>query len=75
MNKRIDAIAEQAKQYANSYGELSDPSWFPFYNEKFAELIVNECGKLALECAYPAEAAVSMKRDSTAFIAKHFGVK
>jgi hypothetical protein len=48
MNKRIQELAEQARQYANSMypSGLDIPKWGPAYHEKFAELIVAECAKL-----------------------------
>jgi len=42
MNERIRLLAEQATSYHNSDGWLFD-------NEKFAELIVQECAKVILE--------------------------
>ena len=44
MNERIQELAEQAKQYANSMypSGLDIPKWGPVYHEKFAELIVQE---------------------------------
>jgi len=46
MNKRIQELAEQAKEHANSYDDAGTPIWFQFYNEKFALLIVRECAEL-----------------------------
>jgi hypothetical protein len=45
MNERIQELAEQARQYANSMypSGLDIPKWGPAYHEKFAELIVQEC--------------------------------
>jgi hypothetical protein len=45
MNERIQELAEQARQYANSMypSGLDIPKWGPAYHEKFAELIVSEC--------------------------------
>ena len=48
MNKLIQELAEQARQYANSMypSGLDIPKWGPAYHQKFAELIVRECMKL-----------------------------
>ena len=48
MNRRIQELAEQARQYANSMypSGLDIPKWGPAYHEKFAELIVQECADL-----------------------------
>jgi hypothetical protein len=45
MNKRIEKISEQARQYADSMypSGLDIAKWGPAYQEKFAELIVEEC--------------------------------
>ena len=45
MNERIQKLAEQARQYANSMypSGLDIPKWGPAYHERFAELIVKEC--------------------------------
>jgi len=45
MNERIEKISEQARQYADSMypSGLDIAKWGPAYQEKFAELIVQEC--------------------------------
>ena len=45
MHQRIEELAEQARQYANSMypSGLDIPKWGLAYHEKFAELIVEEC--------------------------------
>jgi hypothetical protein len=43
MNARIEEIAKQAKEYADGWFDAHTVSWFHFYNEKFAELLVQEC--------------------------------
>ena len=46
MNDRIKQLADQAQQYA----EHTTPQgleWFPAFKEKFAELIVRECSRVA----------------------------
>lgn len=50
MNERIQALAEQAKQYAREQmAHPMDPNLFSaaVFQEKFAELIIQEC----LDCA------------------------
>ena len=46
MNERIRELAKGALDYAekNQSAEVQQ-HWFKLYNEKFAELIVRECGK------------------------------
>ncbi len=44
-----------------------------FDKEKFAELIIAECGRVALESDYTTDAVIMMKRDSKKFIEKYFG--
>ena len=45
MNERIEKFSEQARQYADSMypSGLDISKWGPAYQEKFAELIVEEC--------------------------------
>jgi hypothetical protein len=46
MNERIQELAEQAREYANSkepYEKIKNKAWIDVYDEKFAELIVKEC--------------------------------
>jgi hypothetical protein len=49
MNERIKALVEQARKYADENRPGSfvkyDPEWFVLYNEKFAELIIEECAR------------------------------
>jgi hypothetical protein len=44
MNERIKELAEQAKCYAdeNSAHYLQNPHWIETFEEKFAELILND---------------------------------
>ena len=49
MNLRIRELAEQAREYANSkepYEKIKNKAWIDVYDEKFAELIVQECGRV-----------------------------
>jgi hypothetical protein len=43
MNERIRELVEQAQYYANEQNDKHGVSWIRTYNEKFAELIVQEC--------------------------------
>ena len=48
MNERIKELALQAQQYA----ECTTPQgleWLPAFKEKFAELIVKECGQVLVD--------------------------
>jgi len=47
MNLQIQQLAEQALEYAEKNQSADIPRhWFRLYNEKFAELIVQECAGL-----------------------------
>jgi hypothetical protein len=78
MNERIRLLAEQARQYAFAKVELTqDPTeWSSkYYNEmfdqKFAELIVRECG-VALS---PMLRDMISRGQAVELIKKHFGVE
>jgi 2,4-dienoyl-CoA reductase-like NADH-dependent reductase (Old Yellow Enzyme family) len=43
MNERIKELANQADQYANQQNELYGVDFKTEYDQKFAELIVQEC--------------------------------
>ena len=76
MNERIQELAEQAKQYANSMypSGLDIPKWGPAYHEKFAQLIVKEClGKIENEAAQYAEPVWAFELVND--IKEHFGVE
>jgi hypothetical protein len=45
MNERIKELAEQAQQYAE-HVTPQGLEWFDTFKEKFAELIVKECGNV-----------------------------
>jgi len=58
MNERIEELMFEAGRYADKNTGSSDRSgmWVYQYSEKFAELIVRECAKVAMrECYDPAE--------------------
>ena len=47
MNERIKLLATQAANYANTYDDAGADIWFEMYNQKFAELLVRECARIA----------------------------
>jgi hypothetical protein len=48
MNERIRELYEQARLQAKSIDADLDPQgWMDLYHQKFAELIVKECGEVA----------------------------
>lgn len=53
MNKQINQIAEQSRQYADEQVSGSfvkyNTDWFAFYNQKFAELIIEECAEVCVD--------------------------
>jgi hypothetical protein len=72
MNERIQELAEQARQYANSMypSGLDIPKWGPAYHQKFAELIVRECiGIVKQRWINPDEDVIAEE------IKQHFGVE
>ena len=70
MNERIQELAEQARQYANSMypSGLDIPKWGPAYHQKFAELIVKECADIATN-------RYQRLMDGGKAIKQHFGVE
>ncbi len=69
MNPRILELAEQAQQYAE-YSTPQGLEWFYTFKEKFAELIVRECAKIANK-AENTETEIRCMYD---VITEHFGV-
>jgi hypothetical protein len=61
MNERIEKFSEQARQYADSMypSGLDIAKWGPAYQEKFAELIVEECVELCETAAYAPRPALN----------------
>ena len=47
MNEQFRKLAEQATEYANEQNELHGVGYVITFKEKFAELIVQECARLA----------------------------
>jgi len=71
MNERIKELARQAEEYASANEEHwhDGPDWQDLFNEKFAELIVQECMNLTEGCRDKYLNSAPFK------IAKHFGVE
>lgn len=71
MNEQIEKLAVQAFSFASAADDSdeSDANWWNAYNEKFAELIVQECMNLTEGCRDKYLNSAPYK------IAKHFGVK
>ena len=68
MSELVQRLAEQAKSQVPS-GILSPELWIEHYNQRFAELIVQECAKIA-------DAPTSQPYESYGEkIQKHFGVE
>ena len=84
MNKRIKLLADQAEDYATAEYEkwipTPDFSGIPhirkIFNEKFAELIVQECAGICHKMAEDSDSYVVHDGDTCAEqIKKHFGVE
>ena len=92
MNERIEKLSEQARHYADSMypSGLDLAKWGPAYQEKFAELIVEECVELCETAAYAPRPALNptpveqyafiigegnMAVNLAKQIRKHFGVE
>jgi hypothetical protein len=84
MNKRIQALVEQAKQHALTTAPDCTRHPIDAYMEKFAELIVRECasicelnGQSYTHSFTPAKArlAESTSNHCATMIKKHFGVE
>ena len=75
MNELIKQLSEQAAIYSDdtSYDDRNTPSWFQFYSEKFAELIVAECA--SIDFYKLAHIGTEDDYNVTQAIKAHFGVK
>jgi hypothetical protein len=72
MNKRIEELAEQATTIVEMVGPQGyTSSYANFDREKFAELIVKECAKIAGKAEY-SDTWLEPVEDA---IKKHFGVE
>ena len=70
MNERYKELAEEAEKYAD-YHFKGEHFWTEAYEQKFAELIVRECAKVAGDFEY-ARLHDSLVEDK---IKEHFGVE
>ena len=71
MNERIRELSEQARQYAESKMHLTGVKDSAAYDEKFAQLIVQEClGIIDEEGSHEGGSIRSMEA-----IKEHFGVE
>ena len=77
MNEQIKQLAEQAWDYADYYGMLSDSKEHEIFTEKFAELIVRECVKLQHKNVVVGGVSDYNRgrRELAEDISKHFGVE
>jgi len=78
MNKRIQELADQAKKSV-PHGLLPD-KWIEVYNEKLAELVVQECVAVVENISpgyqdYRDQIEDAFRRDCIEEIKHHFGVK
>ena len=80
MNERIQQLAEQATEYANEQNELHGVDYVMTFKEKFAELIVGECLKIAKNREDEFESAGLLEESNAVGnvayrISRQFGVK
>jgi hypothetical protein len=71
MNERIKELAEQAGAWCYDHHDIPTMEQF---QEKFAELVMKESARIALESNYTTDVVIEMKRDSKRVIAKYFKV-
>ncbi len=71
MNERTEALAKQAAEYAIEFATQDQELYIPKLMEKFAELIVRECG-VALT---PMLRDMISRGQAVDLINKHFGVE
>lgn len=86
MNERIKELALEAFQPINDITpegvadrSTFDQAWFQHYNQKFAELIILECEKVAKDPQWYSESPSNGWRNPINYVCKvmkeHFGVK
>ncbi len=82
MNERIRELAEQGGITTNldtDYFEKDINKWVDYYSEKFAELIVRECEKVAKDPQWYSESPSSGWRNPIRHVCnvmkEHFGVE
>ena len=72
MNERIKLLAEQAGITTNldtDYYEKDMNKWVDYFSEKFAELIVRECGRVYIQNQQ--DGVMTLTQD----LLQHFGVE
>ena len=72
MNERIRQLAEQAGITTNldtDYYEKDMNKWVDYFSEKFAELIVRECGRVYIQNQQ--DGVMTLTQD----LLQHFGVE
>jgi hypothetical protein len=75
MNKKIKELAEQAKEHANHLDSIGvDASMEDIFNQKFAELIVEECLYI-VEGEDDSSADTKSVRLAMIRMKQHFGVE
>jgi hypothetical protein len=83
MNQRLKELAKQADEYASQFahlGAIDHPSHIDKFNQKFAELIVQECATIIDDipssplCSW-SDGYYEGCRDSAKQIKQHFGVE
>ncbi len=72
MNKIIKELVGDATLYADSHWDRGCAPWHQFYNEKFAELLILECAKIADEGCGSACFGLGI---NGAMLKEHFGVE
>lgn len=72
MNNRIEELAQQAWRHAALYSSDGDGTFGHLFRDKFAELIVKECARVAFESDLTM-AIGQWGADSA--ILKHFNIK
>jgi len=77
MNERITELANQADQYANQQNELYGVDFKTEYDQKFAELIVQECAMLVEGFEITQEVALDeyVDYEASSVLKEHFGVE
>jgi hypothetical protein len=71
MNKRIEELSDEAHAYACEQNDLYGVSYRKTFEQKFAELIVSECTKIASDIVVMEEGT---DFDLTRTCYRHFGI-
>ena len=78
MNERIREIAVESQAYAHVEFNGDSTKWSAFYNQKFAELILEECVKVMYENAIKRKVPPDINQTPTHYavaVLEHFGLK